>query len=139
MQQDYIKIYRDKRFCITDIEDEYQFILVCPMYLALRSKLIKKYYWCNACKFCKDWPSIFSYIFVCIVHHNKCCMYKTYVICNNEIGIEIGYWYLYCSPRSLPDRIPWWQSRFPVCWILFFINSECRHYIVCILYDVGRV
>lgn len=38
-------IPRDKRFCktcITDIEDGYHFILVYPMYLALRSKLIKK-------------------------------------------------------------------------------------------------
>lgn len=43
---------RNKRFCktcITEIEDEYYFILVCPMYmyLALRSKLRKKYYGVN--------------------------------------------------------------------------------------------
>lgn len=59
-------IPRDKRFCktcITDIEDEYHFILVCPMYLALRSKLIKKYYWCK--------PSMYKLIQLLSVNNIK--------------------------------------------------------------------
>ena len=41
-------IPRDKRFsktCTSTIEDEYHFILVCPVYKELRSKFWKKYYW----------------------------------------------------------------------------------------------
>ena len=42
------KISRDKKFCMTcisTIEDEYHFILVCPVYNELRSKYLKKYNW----------------------------------------------------------------------------------------------
>lgn len=59
-------IPRDKRFCktcFTDIEDEYHFILVCPMYLALRSKLIKRYYWCK--------PSMYKLIQLLSVNNIK--------------------------------------------------------------------
>ena len=41
-------ITRDKRFCkicTTEIEDEYHFLLVCPIYSTLRTKFLKKYYW----------------------------------------------------------------------------------------------
>ena len=34
-----------------DIEDEYHFILVCPCYLDLRQKLIKKFYFYKASVF----------------------------------------------------------------------------------------
>ena len=36
---------RKCKFCITDVEDEMHFILLCPLYLGLRSCLIKPYYW----------------------------------------------------------------------------------------------
>ena len=36
---------RKCKFCITDVEDEMYFILLCPLYLGLRSCLIKPYYW----------------------------------------------------------------------------------------------
>ena len=38
----------------TDIEDEYQFILICPTYRGFRKKFIKKYYWSN--------PSVYKFV-----------------------------------------------------------------------------
>ena len=32
-------------FCNNDIEDEFHFVLMCPVYVDLRKKYIKKYYW----------------------------------------------------------------------------------------------
>ena len=51
-------IARDNRFCKccsrSDIEAEYHFILVCPCYLEVRQKLIKKLYFYK--------PSIFKLV-----------------------------------------------------------------------------
>ena len=39
-------------FCnLNEIEDEYHFILICPLYKNLRSIYIKKYYWSHASMF----------------------------------------------------------------------------------------
>ncbi|XP_078312623.1 uncharacterized protein LOC144619140 [Crassostrea virginica] len=59
-------IPRDKRFCKTctsTIEDEYHFILVCPVYKELRSKFLKKYYWGK--------PSMFKLIRLLSVNNVK--------------------------------------------------------------------
>ena len=56
-------IPRDQRICPmcklqfgqnTDIEDEYHFILMCPIYRDLRKKSIKKFYWSN--------PSVYKFV-----------------------------------------------------------------------------
>ena len=39
-------------FCNNDIEDEFHFVLMCPVYVDLRKKYIKKYYW--------ERPSVFK-------------------------------------------------------------------------------
>ena len=46
----YIATDRSKRTCfscVDEIEDEYHFILVCPLYHSLRKQYIKPYYWKN--------------------------------------------------------------------------------------------
>ena len=40
--------------CVDEIEDEYHFILVCPLYNSLRKQYIKPYYWKN--------PSVYKVI-----------------------------------------------------------------------------
>ena len=46
---------RPDRLCIfcnmNEIEDEYHFILICPLYKDIRSACIKKYYWKHASMF----------------------------------------------------------------------------------------
>jgi hypothetical protein len=48
----YNGIARQERLCefcnLNEIEDEYHFILICPLYKNLRSMYIKKYYWSHA-------------------------------------------------------------------------------------------
>lgn len=59
-------IPRDKRFCktcVNEIEDEYHFLLVCPVYRQNRIKLIKKYYWSK--------PSMFKFIQLLSVNNVK--------------------------------------------------------------------
>ena len=52
------RIDRNQRYCIYcnkhDIEDEYHFILICPCYIDLRKKYIKKYYYVK--------PSMFKFV-----------------------------------------------------------------------------
>ena len=60
-------IARDNRLCKccsrNDIEDEYHFILVCPCYLDLRQKLIKKFYFYK--------PSVFKLVKLLSINNVK--------------------------------------------------------------------
>jgi len=54
------KIPYEKRYCFycqDDIEDEFHFVLCCPIYKDVRVKYIKKYYRCK--------PSMFKFIQLC--------------------------------------------------------------------------
>ena len=44
-----VNLERSRRLCkfcnLQDIEDEYHFLLICPLYIELRIKFINDYYW----------------------------------------------------------------------------------------------
>ena len=44
-----VNVERSRRLCkycnLQDIEDEYHFLLICPLYRELRSRYINSYYW----------------------------------------------------------------------------------------------
>ena len=62
----YNKIERSNRICQlckNDVEDEYHFMLICPVFQDLRTKFIKLYYRQN--------PSFFKYIQLMCTHNSK--------------------------------------------------------------------
>ena len=62
----YIATDRSKRTCfscVDEIEDEYHFILVCPLYNSLRKQYIKHYYWKN--------PSVYKLIKLLNIYNIK--------------------------------------------------------------------
>ena len=73
-------LYERKCFYCNCLEDEYHFILECPLYTEIRSKYIKKYYWKKPCipKFIELFQSnnvnivrkLSMYIFECFKKRN---------------------------------------------------------------------
>ena len=84
-------IPRDNRFCKTctsTIEDEYHFILVCPVYKELRSTFLKKYYWGK--------PSMFKLIRLLSVNNVKeLCNLGKYIFRALSLRTNSNMWTCY--------------------------------------------
>jgi len=63
----YRNIERSQRLCLNcelvEVEDEYHFVLICPKYIEIRKKYIKKFYYIR--------PSMFKFIALINVHNIK--------------------------------------------------------------------